>query len=177
MSTSALRAALQPDELHRLARTAVSPGASPDQRAGAVALLELLAAESGGGTPTTAPPPSGTMPVPPVVEHLHQVLPASTLEGLAQLRAAEAAAGRSEAHTFEEAADAFEDAAGMVRPERYGTGDVSALSGPASELAWLGGDVDLAEVRFGYGDATVAGGTGRGAHHGRANGHGAHHAV
>jgi hypothetical protein len=80
MSTS--EAALQPGEVHRLAATAASPQATPSQRRGAAAVLELLAAEhdelvtGSGDQPGHHRPLAGPMPIPPAVTHLHQILPA-----------------------------------------------------------------------------------------------------
>lgn len=100
MSTPALARALQdPATLRHLASTAMSAAATDEERSGALALLEL-AVEAGTATAppavaTPAPTPPATMPIPPVVTHLHQVLPASTLSALSSWDHAQRAAGEA----------------------------------------------------------------------------------
>lgn len=158
MSTSALAAALEPGELHRLAVTATSSSATPAQRVGAAALLELLAA---GTASPSAPPAPETPTIPRVVTDLAQVLPASTLSALAELderqRSAEVAAEAS----AEAAWAAWEDNAGMVRSA--GCGPVLEQA-PPDELAWLAGGPNLDDVRLGYGDTSTVVASGFGAH-------------
>jgi hypothetical protein len=144
MDTSALAAALEPGELHRLALTASSPSATPAQRVGAAALLEVLA--SAGAAVTPAPPPETTIPA--VVTDLRQLLPPSTLSGLAQLDERQRTAALAVEVASEAAWADWEHDAGMVRP---------AGCGPAAdhpdELAWLAAGPDLDDVRLGYGDS------------------------
>jgi hypothetical protein len=154
MSTSDLAAALEPGELHRLALTATSLSATPAQRVGAAALLELLAA--GAVSPSTAPPP-GTPAIPPVVTDLRQFLPPSTLSGLAQLDDRQRGAALAGEVASEAAWAAWEHDAGMVRPA--GCGPV-AEQAPADELAWMAGGPDLDDVRLGYGDSSTTVATG-----------------
>lgn len=160
MSTSTLAAALEPGELHRLALTATSPSATPAQRAGAAALLEVLAA-AGAASPSAAPLP-GTTAIPPVVTDVRQVLAASTLSGLAQLDERQRTAALAAELAAEAAWADWERTAGMVRSA--GCGPV-AEQAPADELAWLAGGPGVDDVRLGYGDgSTTVATTGFGTH-------------
>jgi hypothetical protein len=161
MSTSALRAALEPGELHRLARTAASPSATPAQRAGAAALLEVLAGAN--VAPSGSPPAPATMPIPQVVTDLHQVLSPSTLSALAQLDERQRAKALADELASEDAWADWEHDAAMMRPAGCGPLDDHP---PADELAWLAGGYGVDDVRLGYGDSsTTVATTGFGAHH------------
>jgi hypothetical protein len=159
MSTSALAAALEPGELHRLALTAASLSDTPAQRAGAAALFEVLA--GAGATSPSAPPAPETMPIPQVVTDLRQVLPASTLSALAELGERQRSTALAAEVATEDAWTAWELDAGMVRPA--GCGPLPDRP-PPDELAWLAGGPDLDDVRLGYGDASTVVASGFDAH-------------
>lgn len=154
MSTSALRAVLQPGELHRLAVTATSAAASPTQRAGAAALLEVLATEA---VPSSPPATPVSAPAGSAITSLSQLLDADTVAALARLEASQRAAAEAAEADVEAAWFSWERNAGMARPRGHDAPAGSALAAAAEDLAWLRPDpVDLTDVRYGWGDGSTA---------------------
>ncbi len=155
MSESALRRALRdPATLHHLATTALSAAATPDERAGALALLEL-AGEDGTAPapPAVATPAAGSA----AITHMAQLLSAEERAALARFDHAQRAAGEAAEAERERAWQDWESAhlAAGSRPQEAALG----AAPPDDYWAWLRPEgPDLADVHEGYGDnsTTVA---------------------
>lgn len=153
MSKSALRRALRdPATLRHLATTALSAGATPDERDGALALLELAAEDGTAPAPlAVATPAQG----PPAITHLSQLLSAEHIAALARFDQAQRAAAQEAEAAVERAWDAWETehfVAG-TRPREA----APATAPPGDELGLgLRPGPDLRRMGYGDGSTTVA---------------------